>query len=118
MPGLIIPGFGDRLRLVFAEKGLSQADFAREHKIPPNQVSRWLAGKQMPTHGNMMALADALDVAWQWLLVGDDGHEAIKAFIEKRDGGGSVARLCQKPPTPSPALASQRKQARGRRRPA
>ncbi len=73
------PSFTDRLRLVFEESGLTQAELARRLRVPRATVNAWFQGRSINlTHDNLFALADALNVVARWLGTGRGRKELAK----------------------------------------
>ena len=67
--------FADRLRLAMKEAGLgaygSAARLAREMKVTPKAVAKWLQGDSTPAVSRVGDLAKILNVDPEWLLWGD-----------------------------------------------
>ncbi|WP_080963115.1 XRE family transcriptional regulator [Pseudomonas fluorescens] len=67
--------FADRLRLAMKEAGLgaygSAARLARELKVTPKAVAKWLQGDSTPTVSRIGELAKFLSVDPEWLLWGE-----------------------------------------------
>lgn len=59
--------FGDRLRLVLDEKGLSQADFCRLSALDRSKVSKYLRGLKHPKIDTIRRCAAVLYVNPDWL---------------------------------------------------
>jgi transcriptional regulator with XRE-family HTH domain len=66
--------FGERLRKLRADAGLSQMALARRlgGRTDVSQISRWERGLQFPELPKLVELAEAFDVSPKWLQWGDD----------------------------------------------
>jgi transcriptional regulator with XRE-family HTH domain len=53
--------FGRRVYRAMAERGWRQAELARAAGLPRDHISRYIAGKSLPTDQNLTILAEALD---------------------------------------------------------
>jgi transcriptional regulator with XRE-family HTH domain len=60
--------FGDRLRKVREEKGLSQVQLAEKAGLQPSAVSHFEMGRRSPSFDNLKRLADALSVTIDYLI--------------------------------------------------
>jgi transcriptional regulator with XRE-family HTH domain len=60
--------FGRRLYRITKTKGWSQADLSRQSGVPKDAVSRYINGKSLPSHENLLAIANALGVTETDLL--------------------------------------------------
>lgn len=62
----------------------SWGTWARAQSIDPTTLSRWMSEKyrQMPGVLALQTLAEALQVPWEWLLVGDDGVKELATWKE------------------------------------
>lgn len=76
-----------------AERGWRQADLVRESRgaIKPDRVSKWLAGKEMPSFNSALITADALGVPQSKALqvAGFDG----KSILKSPEAIGTLAEL-------------------------
>jgi transcriptional regulator with XRE-family HTH domain len=59
----------NRLKVVLAEKEISQKDFARKLAFNPNTISRICNNEQQPTLNTLRKMALALDVDIRELLI-------------------------------------------------
>lgn len=59
--------FGDRLRAVLAEKGLSQADLSRLANVDRSMVTKYLKGTKHPKIDTVRRCAAVLYVSPDWL---------------------------------------------------
>ena len=70
--------FTTRLREALEKKGITQAELAEEAGVSRASVSAYLAGKTTsPKPEHCLALAHALEVSIEWLVLGKSG----KAFV-------------------------------------
>lgn len=60
--------FGERLRKVREDKGLSQSDLAHKTGFQPSAISHFESGRRSPSFENLKRLADALSVTIDFLL--------------------------------------------------
>lgn len=75
---LIAEGFGERLQLARFMRGMTQEELARilrEHHDPrvagnSRSISEWEHGKRVPYARTIKALAQILDVPFEWLILG------------------------------------------------
>ena len=95
----------DRIRARFeAERGgRTRRKFALDNRLDPQAFDAYLKGREPKEH--LQAVADALRVPWQWLLIGDDGFDAIKAW---KAPGGSTGTPTPRKPTRPPRSAPRR----------
>jgi PAS domain S-box-containing protein len=70
-------GFGDRLKALLKQKGLTQAQVAKAVNTSVPSVSRWTKGGEIE-YDNLRVLADYLDVNWIWLRYGDEAIASLK----------------------------------------
>lgn len=92
-PGLKPPGFTERLQALWeAERErtkaetrhpVSQVEWAMAHGIQPSTFCLHLRGAT-PTFEYLQRLADGFKVPWQWLVVGDEGCEALRTYRRRR----------------------------------
>jgi transcriptional regulator with XRE-family HTH domain len=59
----------NRLKVVLAEKEISQKDFAKTLSVDPNTISRICNNEQQPTLKTLHKMAKALDVDIRELLI-------------------------------------------------
>jgi len=59
----------NRLKVVLAEKEISQKDFAKTMSVDPNTISRICNNEQQPTLKTLHKMAKALDVDIRELLI-------------------------------------------------
>ena len=72
---------GIRIRSARVDRGLSQNALARliaDQSVSGGYVSRWERGENMPSWGNLQAVAGALGVSVAWLLE-EDGDDVPAA---------------------------------------
>lgn len=62
--------FGERLRSVRSEQGLTQEELAERAGVNRVTIARFEAGKQLPRYRTLVALADGLGVPIERLIVG------------------------------------------------
>ena len=60
--------FGDRLRSLLKQSGMSQQDFADALNIPRNTVWRWINSKATPESNNLQLIADFFNISVDNLL--------------------------------------------------
>lgn len=76
--------FGDRLRLVRKESGLTQAAFAQAVGLPAGTVSNYEAGTTAPRHADLEAFCAKVEelfgVPREWLALGRDPRDAASAI--------------------------------------
>ena len=78
---------GNRIKSVMEEKGLTQAALQRlceplftdDNRFSKGMLSFYVRGIQKPNDDRLKVLAEALDVAYDWLMSGED------TFSEKED---------------------------------
>jgi transcriptional regulator with XRE-family HTH domain len=66
-----LSAFFERLRQVLDDRGMSQADLARELGVGVATVSEWFTRGRVPNGDVMLRLPQALDVNGHWLLTGE-----------------------------------------------
>ncbi|MBD0319486.1 MAG: helix-turn-helix domain-containing protein [Gemmatimonadetes bacterium] len=66
-----LSAFFERLRQVLDDRGMSQADLARELGVGVATVSEWFTRGRVPNGDVMLRLPLALGVNGHWLLTGD-----------------------------------------------
>jgi transcriptional regulator with XRE-family HTH domain len=107
-----LSAFFERLRQVLDDRGLSQADLARELGVGVATVSEWFTRGRVPNGDVMLRLPGALRVNGHWLLTGDGPreldpapggdpylHGATDALQRMTDALEEVARRFGSPPT-------------------
>jgi len=57
-------GFGDRVRKIRREEGLSQAEFAAQISVGEKAVAAWESGRTSPQ--DIVAVAKSIQKAWGW----------------------------------------------------
>jgi transcriptional regulator with XRE-family HTH domain len=70
-----LSAFFERLRQVLDDRGLSQADLARELGVGVATVSEWFTRGRVPNGDVMLRLPGALQVNGHWLLTGEGPRE-------------------------------------------
>lgn len=83
MRSLRVPGFADRIAACLRARGVTQSAFAAEHsrrhprtRITQSNLSRWMRN-QVPSFESLQELAEALEVPWEYLLLGEEGAQEI-----------------------------------------
>jgi transcriptional regulator with XRE-family HTH domain len=74
-----LSAFFERLRQVLDDRGLSQADLARELGVGVATVSEWFTRGRVPNGDVMLRLPGALRVNGHWLLTGEGPRELEEA---------------------------------------
>jgi len=77
-----ITGFGERLRQLRMQRGLSQVDLAKMAGVNSNHISRYERGDSKPTARYLKILADCLEVSTDYLY---DGIEEDAAVADLKD---------------------------------
>ena len=77
--GAITKGFGFRLRTTRQERGLSQKDLAEMIATTVMQISRYERGQILPAFETAVALAEALHISADALLMGRDQGQSAAA---------------------------------------
>lgn len=85
---LKVPGCTERIAELWAavhagNPRLSQRQFALDNKLDPTKFNNWTKGTQ-PDYEGLEQLQRVFGVPWQWILVGDDGADALAAYSRKR----------------------------------
>lgn len=70
-------GFGERLKALLKQKGLTQGQVASSIGTSVPSVNRWTKGGEIE-YENLRSLADFLEVNWVWLRYGDEAIESLK----------------------------------------
>lgn len=63
--------FGDNLKKIRSEKGLTQEELGKKINVHPNHISRYERGETSPSAETLIAFADALEVTIDELVVGN-----------------------------------------------
>ena len=71
--------FAENLRRVIFEKRLKAADLAKDTKIAPSVISRYLSGKNQPSTDNIMTIGNYLGIHPQSLLSSSDAPESSES---------------------------------------
>ena len=82
-----LSAFFERLRQVLDDRGMSQADLARELNVGVATVSEWFTRGRVPNGDVMLRLPGALRVNGHWLLTGQGPRE-----YEAEPGGDPYLR--------------------------
>jgi transcriptional regulator with XRE-family HTH domain len=77
-PGSALP-LGERLKQLRRERGWSQADLAAKVGADAGQISRYENGRMTPSAEAVVKLAEALDIATDYLLVDASPRRALHA---------------------------------------
>lgn len=110
-----LSAFFERLRQVLDDRGMSQADLARELGVGVATVSEWFTRGRVPNGDVMLRLPHALNVSGHWLLTGHGPREyepapdgdpylrgAADAIARMTRAVDEVARRFGTPPERSP----------------
>lgn len=79
--GAELASFFERLRQCVADRGMSQADLARELGLGVATVSEWFTRGRAPSGDVMLRIPGALSVNGHWLLTGEGPRD-----LERRRG--------------------------------
>lgn len=93
-----LSAFFERLRQVLDDRGLSQADLARELGVGVATVSEWFTRGRVPNGDVMLRLPGALRVNGHWLLTGEGPRErepSPQGDPYLRGAGDAIERLSQ-----------------------
>lgn len=60
--------FGERLQLALRKRGMTETQLSRMLHSDAKYMSMYVRDERVPTLGNALAMADALDVSLDWLL--------------------------------------------------
>jgi transcriptional regulator with XRE-family HTH domain len=93
-----LSAFFERLRQVLDDRGLSQADLARELGVGVATVSEWFTRGRVPNGDVMLRLPGALRVNGHWLLTGEGPRErepSPQGDPYLRGAGDAIQRLSQ-----------------------
>jgi transcriptional regulator with XRE-family HTH domain len=91
-----LSAFFERLRQVLDDRGMSQADLARELGVGVATVSEWFTRGRVPNGDVMLRLPAALNVNGHWLLTGEGPREyeaAPDGDPYRRGAGDAIARM-------------------------
>ena len=73
-------GFGDRLKDLLKQKGLTQSQVASAAGTSVPSVNRWTRGGEIE-YDNLRTLADYLEVNWVWLRYGNEAISSLQASM-------------------------------------
>ena len=76
-----LSAFFERLRQCLDDRGMSQADLARELGVGVATVSEWFTRGRVPNGDVMLRLPSTLEVSGHWLLTGEGPRD-----LERRHG--------------------------------
>lgn len=74
--------FGERLRKLRTEKGLSAIEFAEKFKVHRGTVSNWETGKRTPDADTLSKLSTFFDVSIDYLLGETDSKEKTNIYCD------------------------------------
>ncbi len=60
--------FGQRLSIILEERGLTQAQMAKDINVYANAVHRWITHYEYPNATNIIAICKTYNVSADWLL--------------------------------------------------
>lgn len=66
--------FGERLKLILAEKNISQVQLAKTLKLSSQAVNRWCQNTTQPDHQTIVEIARILHVSTDFLLGNDSDY--------------------------------------------
>jgi transcriptional regulator with XRE-family HTH domain len=78
--------FGERLRQIRKEKGLTQAEVAKLLSIGESTVSFYESGKRQPDYETLVRLSEAFKVSTDFLLGKTDIKNPIETIAAHHDG--------------------------------
>jgi transcriptional regulator with XRE-family HTH domain len=78
--------FGERLRQIIKEKGLTQAEVAKLLSIGESTVSFYESGKRQPDYETLVRLSEAFKVSTDFLLGKTDIKNPIETIAAHHDG--------------------------------
>lgn len=94
--------FSDRLKHAMEAAGYvgygSATKLARELKVTPKAVAKWLSGDSHPTNSNIEHLAKVLNTGYYWLLMGVESFDDVMAGIHSLGSGGRATPEPSQPP--------------------
>jgi transcriptional regulator with XRE-family HTH domain len=70
-----LSAFFERLRMMLDDRGMTQADLARELGVGVGTVSEWFTRGRVPSGDVMLRLPQTLEVNGHWLLTGEGPRE-------------------------------------------
>ena len=73
--------FGDNLRRVRKERNISQEGLAELLNVSRQAISKWEQNNGYPEMEKMIALADVLNVSWDYLVSGDNNDKRLEGQI-------------------------------------
>jgi transcriptional regulator with XRE-family HTH domain len=73
---------GDRIRIAITKAGMTQAQVAEAVGRSEQSVRNWVADRNMPSEGQLVRLADALEVDTGWILTGQSGVDSPSVLRE------------------------------------
>ena len=82
----VVSDFGERLRRIRTEKGLSQEDLANTLGITQAAISQLESGRRVATPKTVMRLAEALQTDIEDLAGEDEGDFELKALMRTAKG--------------------------------
>lgn len=83
--------FPNRLRLARERRGLNQADLAKRSGLQVTAISHFETGTRKPSFDNLKKLADALDVATDYLLGRTDDFDASTGVARLNRHGSNLS---------------------------
>lgn len=105
-----LKSFSDRLKHAMEAAGYvgygAPAKLARELKVTPKAVAKWLNGDSHPTNSNIEHLAKVLNTGYFWLLMGIDSFDDVMAGISSIGEGLPPKSAPERTPR-DPALEEQ-----------
>ena len=87
--------FAENLRRVMFKKRLKAIDVARETKITPSVISRYLSGTNQPSRDNLFALANYLGVSSESLINSSDASEMIQSSKDISSSTDSLLKVIE-----------------------
>lgn len=75
--------FGDRLVRAIRREQLTQRKLAEAIGRPPSRVNDWIKGRRVPGVQDVMAIATALDVSTDWLLIGREARTPERVVVDE-----------------------------------
>ena len=102
---------GERLRAARAERGLTQGGLAARLGVSRSAIAQWETDRAGQIRGNLLRVADVLEVSLEYLLHGDDKRTPAQAAT-----GGELAllRLYRDPPPEDNAAPNRAETGAGR----